>query len=146
VAPADSRMAIRGQAETSRHYSISRPPEMSNAAPSKPVLIIDRSRFANFDGFKREFSILLSDYPWGISTHSTMCYGGASVLPKAASSCGGPTPTGPDVHWVQATAKRLESLLETCHPSNRAAVAGRLSNARAEQGPKLFDEIVDIIR
>jgi hypothetical protein len=40
----------------------------------------------------------------------------------------------------------LESLLETCHPSNRAAVAGRLSNARAEQGPKLFDEIVDIIR
>jgi hypothetical protein len=25
-------------------------------------------------------------------------------------------------------------------------VAGRLSNARAEQGPTLFDEIVDIIR
>jgi hypothetical protein len=82
VAPADSRMAIRGQAETSRHYSISRPPEMSNAAPSKPVLIIDGSRFANFDGFKREFSILLSDYPWGISTHSTMCYGGGFGTPE----------------------------------------------------------------
>lgn len=65
MAPVDSRMAIRGRAETSRHYSIARPPEMSNAALSKPVLIIDGSRFADFDGFKRDFSALLSDYTSG---------------------------------------------------------------------------------
>jgi hypothetical protein len=58
-------MAIRGRAETSRHYSISRPPEISNAAPSKSVLMIHGSRFADVDGFKREFSALLSDHTWG---------------------------------------------------------------------------------
>jgi hypothetical protein len=89
---------------------------------------------------------LLSDYTWGanLDPFNECCAG--PVLPKAASFCGGPSDRSRRALGYGATAKRLESLLETCHPSNRAAVAGRLSNARAEQGPTLFDEIVDIIR
>jgi hypothetical protein len=46
----------------------------------------------------------------------------------------------------QATARRLERLLLTCHPSNRARIEAEILRARGGQGPTLFDEIVDIIR
>lgn len=44
------------------------------------------------------------------------------------------------------TARRLERLLSSCHPSNRACVRQHLEAARRGEGPTLFDEIVEIIR
>ena len=46
----------------------------------------------------------------------------------------------------EATISRLERIVLTCHPSNRADVQARITNARQGVGPTLFDEIVDIIR
>jgi hypothetical protein len=45
-----------------------------------------------------------------------------------------------------ATIRRLEGLLLTCHPSNRPSVQARISKALRGEGPTLFDDIVEIIR
>jgi len=44
-----------------------------------------------------------------------------------------------------ATIRRLEQLLLTCHPSNRSSVEVRIRSAQQGEGPTLFDEIVEII-
>lgn len=60
------------------------------------------------------------------------------------------------IRWVNADASRhhlghaettrqLEVRLERCHPSNRAAVARDLAQARAGRGPTVFDWLVEII-
>jgi hypothetical protein len=46
----------------------------------------------------------------------------------------------------EATTRRLERLLLTCHPSNRSIIEARISSARRREGPTLFDEIIEIIR
>ena len=46
----------------------------------------------------------------------------------------------------QETARRLERLLTTCHPSNVPGIQRRLSLAESGVGPTLFDEIVEIVR
>jgi hypothetical protein len=43
------------------------------------------------------------------------------------------------IHWLQ-------QVLLTCHPSNRVHIQARISNARRDEGPTLFDMIVGIIR
>jgi hypothetical protein len=42
--------------------------------------------------------------------------------------------------------RRLESLLQTCHPSNIPHFQVELADARAGQGPTLFDLLTEIIR
>jgi hypothetical protein len=44
------------------------------------------------------------------------------------------------------TIKQLELRLEHCHPANRAAVMEELARARNQQGPTVFDWLVEIIR
>jgi hypothetical protein len=46
----------------------------------------------------------------------------------------------------EQTTRRLEELLLTCHPSQRATIQARIRRARRGEGPTLFDEIVGIIR
>ncbi|MFF4100480.1 barstar family protein [Streptomyces sp. NPDC001903] len=43
------------------------------------------------------------------------------------------------------TARRLEGVLERCHPTNRARVAEELAQARSGRGPTLFDILTKII-
>ncbi len=45
-----------------------------------------------------------------------------------------------------ATVKKLEHMLERCHPANRESVRQRLATARDGIGPTLFDWIVEIIQ
>ncbi|MFF7981281.1 barstar family protein [Streptomyces sp. NPDC007901] len=42
------------------------------------------------------------------------------------------------------TARQLEIRLARCHPTNRAAVAAELAEARAGRGATVFDWLVDI--
>lgn len=44
-----------------------------------------------------------------------------------------------------AMARWLEQILLTCHPSHRASIEARVSNAQRGQGQTLFDMIVEII-
>ena len=43
------------------------------------------------------------------------------------------------------TVRQLEMRLQRCHPSNCAAVSKDLDRARQEQGPTVFDWLVEII-
>ncbi|MFD8790990.1 hypothetical protein ACFV1T_09420, partial [Streptomyces vinaceus] len=43
------------------------------------------------------------------------------------------------------TARRLEGVLERCHPTNRVRVAEELARARDGRGPTLFDVLTEII-
>jgi hypothetical protein len=113
-----------------------------------PVLIIDGANFSDFDGFAREFSRLLTDYTWrgNLDAFNDLLRGGFG------------TPEGGWVlRWLnselsqsalghEATCRRLEQLLVTCHPSNRPSIHARLHDARRREGPTLFDEIIEIIR
>ncbi|MFI7283288.1 hypothetical protein ACIBOV_23795 [Micromonospora chersina] len=40
----------------------------------------------------------------------------------------------------------MEQIIRTCHPSHRASITARISDARRGEGPTLFDELVEIIR
>ena len=115
---------------------------------NKPVLIIDGSQFTDFEGFAREFTRLLNNYPWrgNLDAFNDILWGGFG------------TPEGVWVlRWIHseasravlghdATARRLEGLLLTCHPANRSEIGARLAMAREGQGPTLFDEIFEIVQ
>jgi hypothetical protein len=121
---------------------------MTNQSGDLPVLAIDGADFSDFEGFAREFSRLLCNYQWrgNLDAFNDLLRGGFGT---------------PENGWIlrwfnselsraalghEATARRLEGLLVTCHPSNRSAFKDRISRARRGQGPTLFDEIVEIIR
>lgn len=121
---------------------------MTDRSDDLPVLVIDGARFSDLDGFAREFSRLLCHYTWrgNLDAFNDLLRGGFGT---------------PEGGWVlrwrnselsraalgyEATTRRLEQLLLTCHPSNRSAAAARISSARRREGPTLFDEIVEIIR
>jgi hypothetical protein len=121
---------------------------MTSKSDDLPVLVIDGANFADFDGFAREFSRLLRNYAWrgNLDAFNDLLRGGFGT---------------PEHGWVlrwlnsepsraalgyEETARRLEGLLLTCHPSQRPNIRARINSARRGEGPTLFDEIVDIIR
>jgi hypothetical protein len=113
-----------------------------------PVLVIDGALFSDLDGFAREFSRLLCNYTWrgSLDAFNDLLRGGF-----------GTPANGWVLRWLdsessraalgyEATIRRLEQLLLTCHPSNRLTIEAWISSARRGEGPTLFDEIVEIIR
>jgi hypothetical protein len=121
---------------------------MPDRGDDLPVLTIDGARFSDFDGFTGEFSRLLRDYTWqgNLDAFDDMLGGGFGT---------------PDGIWIlrwfnsrlsrsalgyEATVRRREQLLLTCHPSNRSTIQAEIVNAKRGEGPTLFDEIVGIIR
>jgi hypothetical protein len=121
---------------------------MTGQSDDLPILVIDGANFSDLDGFAREFSRLLSNHTWrgNLDAFNDVLRGGFGT---------------PENGWVlkwlnselsravlghDATARRLKSLLLTCHPSNRPSIEARLQYARRSEGPTLFDEIIEIIR
>ncbi len=121
---------------------------MADRGDDLPVLTIDGARFSDFDGFTCEFSRLLRDHTWqgNLDAFDDILGGGFGT---------------PDGGWIlrwlnsrrsrsalgyQATVRRREQLLLTCHPSNRPTIHAEIVNAERGEGPTLFDEIVGIIR
>lgn len=113
-----------------------------------PVLTLDGTRFGDFDGFTREFSTLLDGHTW---------HGNLDALDDVLRGGFGTPANGWVLRWTgsessraalghEAAARRLEDLLGRAHPSNRAALAARLDDARRGVGPTLFDEVVAVIR
>jgi RNAse (barnase) inhibitor barstar len=113
-----------------------------------PALVIDGANFSDLDGFAREFSKLLCHYTWrgNLDAFNDILRGGF-----------GTPENGWVLRWLnsalsraalghEATIRRLEQILLTCHPSNRSNVAARIKNAQQGEGLTLFDEIVEIIR
>jgi hypothetical protein len=121
---------------------------MTTVSGALPVVVIDGASFFNFDGFTREFSRLLDDHTW---------HGNLDAFNDILRGGFGTPENGWILRWLnsdlsraalgyEATILRLEHLLLTCHPSNRAHVEARIRSARCGEGPTLFDEIVEIVR
>jgi hypothetical protein len=121
---------------------------MTSESDHLPVLVIDGANFSNLDGFAREFTRLLCNYTWrgNLDAFNDLLRGGF-----------GTPETGWVLRWLNSessraalgyeeTARRLEQLLLTCHPSNRSTIEARIRGAGRSEGPTLFDEIVGIIR
>lgn len=113
-----------------------------------PVLVVDGANFVDFDGFAREFSKLLCRYTWrgNLDAFNDILRGGFGTpeggwVLQWQNSESSKTALG-----YEATIRRLEQILLTCHPSNRSVVRDRIAIARRGEGPTLFDEIVEIIR
>jgi hypothetical protein len=121
---------------------------MTNPRNDLPVLVIDGSRFSDFEGFVREFSGLLHNHTW---------HGSLDALDDILRGGFGTPSNGWVLRWLDSessqialgyeeTLRRLEGVLLTCHPSNHAHIQARISCARRGEGPTLYDEIVEIIR
>lgn len=121
---------------------------MATDGSALPVLVIDGESFADFEGFAREFSKLLSHHTW---------HGNLDAFNDILRGGFGTPGNGWVLRWrnsarsraalgYEATARRLEQVLSTCHPSNRSLIEAQISRARQGAGPTLFDEIVEIIR
>jgi hypothetical protein len=121
---------------------------MTSQSDDLPVLVIDGANFSDFDGIAREFTRLLCNYTWrgNLDAFNDLLRGGF-----------GTPENGWVLRWLNSessraalgyeqTTRRLERLLLTCHPSQRATIQARISRARRGEGPTLFDEIVGIIR
>ena len=113
-----------------------------------PVLVVDGANFSDLVGFARKFSKLLRHYTWNgdLDAFNDILRGGF-----------GTPENGWVLRWLnsevsrvtlghEATVRWLERILLTCHPSNRASVQARITNAQQGEGPTLFDEIVEIVR
>lgn len=104
------------------------------------TLIIDGTRFSDFDGFVEEFSRLLPEHAWNgnLDAFNDILSDGYAIVwnhsDASREQLGHP-----------AMAAHLESVLLTCHPSNRRVVRKELKAAQRGQGPTLFDLIVEII-
>lgn len=113
------------------------------------VFTLDGSRFDDLDGFFDEVSrVLVPGARWGrnLDAFNDLLRGGFG------------TPDGGFVvRWIHAdrsaarlghaaTARWLESKVETCHPANVARFRRELADARAGEGPTLFDTLIGILR
>ena len=121
----------------------------SRSLENRPVVYeIDEENFSSLDGFFEEVSrALIPGAAWGrnLDAFNDILRGGF----------GTPEP-GFTLRWTNhelsrerlgypETVRFLESMLESCHPSNRESVAARLERARAGQGQTVFELLVEII-
>src|SRR5207248_1532251 len=110
---------------------------------------IDSDRFSTLEGFFGEVSrVLIPEATWGhnLDAFNDILRGGF-----------GTPEDGFTIRWKNhalsrerlgypETVRQLEIRLQHCHSSNRAHVARQLDQARAGNGPTVFDWLVEIIR
>ncbi|MFS8098726.1 barnase inhibitor [Lentzea alba] len=113
-----------------------------------PVLVVDGDLFSDFGGFAREFSKLLDDHVWkeSLDAFNDILRGGFGTPERGWIFRWLNSDRSREALGYEATLKRLERMLVTCHPTNREHVQARIDSARRAEGPTLFDEIVEIIQ
>ena len=134
------------------HVRAPRPDELVGAVEarpmSRPVFVLDGSRFDTLEGFFQEVEAVLALRGWGrnLDALNDVLRGGFG------------TPEGGFVlRWLHsarsrealghaATARWLERRLQGTHPADVAAVGEDLERARARKGKTLFDILVEIVR
>lgn len=116
---------------------------------ARPIIVLDGSRFADFEGFQTEVSRqLVSGANWvgNLDAFNDLLRGGF-----------GTPPGGFILRWVDSARSRaalgypetvrwLERKLQRCHPDNRTRVVEEMEAAQRGEGPTLFDLLVEIIR
>ena len=121
---------------------------MTNSIEDLPVLVVDGSRFSDFEGFADEFSRLLGNYTWhgNLDAFNDILRGGFGTPEKGWILQWRNSDMSRAALGYEATLRRLEQILVTCHPSNRSNIKHRIRSAQQGEGPTLLDEIIEIIR
>lgn len=110
--------------------------------------VLDGLNFGDFEGFCAEFSRVV------LAPQNTTWNGNLDAFNDFLSWPAGENRwilTWRNSHLSQialghgAMILKLEQMLETCHPSNRASIAARIEDAKRGKGPTLFDTLVGII-
>ena len=111
--------------------------------------LLDGNAFATLEEFADHFStVVLQDYRWrgNLDAFNDILRGGFGTPEDGfVLVWQHHQKSRRDLGHVETT-RRLERLLSSCHPSNRACVREQLEAARRGEGPTLFDDIVEIIR
>ena len=114
---------------------------------AKPVYVIDGANFSDFAGFVAECNRAFIAHfggTWGgnLDAFNDYLYWGD---PEYVIVWRNAEKSRADLGH-QAMAAWLEENWGRCHPSNQADVRRRLTRARKNKGPTLFDWLVEIIR
>jgi len=113
------------------------------------VYEIDGARFSTLEGFFAEFSrVVMPQYPISnnLDAFNDVLRGGFGTPDE-----------GFMIRWINhsiskqrlgypETVRQLELRLARCHPANRTYVSRDLERARTEQGPTVFDWLIEIMR
>jgi hypothetical protein len=120
---------------------------MADQSDDLPVLVIDGTRFSDFDGFTREFSRLLCNHTWrgNLDAFNDLLRGGFATPEGGWVLRWANSDLSRSALGYEATKRGLQGLLLTCHPANHSNIAAKISSAQRREGPTLFDEIVEII-
>jgi hypothetical protein len=109
---------------------------------------MDGALFSDFEGFAREFTRLLDGYTWhgNLDAFNDILRGGFGTPEDGWILRWLNSELSRDALGYEATARRLEGILATCHPEHRSRIEAAIARARRREGPILFDDIVAIIR
>lgn len=115
------------------------------------TFIIDGEKFNDYKGFCKEFSdeVLSGKYIWqgNLDAFNDILFGGFGDIEtgecyriiwrnsiKSKQNLG-----------YHERIKKLESIIESCHPSNISRLREEINIASKGAGPTLFDELIEII-
>lgn len=128
---------------------------MLERRPDLPVLVLDGSLVSDFASFAHEAN--RSIFPEYVESTGRPWSGSLDALNDILRGGMG-TPDGGFVLRIRhaasvraalgylATVEWLGEMLAGCHATNRESVRARMERASRQDGPTLFDEIVEIIR
>ncbi|MDQ0193257.1 barstar family protein [Paenibacillus wynnii] len=116
----------------------------------KKTFTINGDNFSDFQGFTKEFSsiVLSNKHIWNgnLDAFNDILRGGFGfeddddieiVWKNSINSI-------KDLGYIE-TIKKLNEKYEHCHPTNKVSVLQELHKARNNQGPTVFDRIIEII-
>ena len=109
---------------------------------------LDGRKFSTLEEFWEHFSDqVLSDHSWGcnLDAFNDVLRGGFGTPDEGFQLVWINSDLSRDLLGCSETVRQLEIRLESCHSSNRVAVASDLHAAKHKSGSTVFDWIVEII-
>ena len=110
---------------------------------------IDGERFSNLEEFFDEISrVLVPGAYWGrnMDAFNDILRGGFGTPDNGFKLIWKNHCTSRERLSYEETTRQWEAALTYCHPLNISSVQEKIGRARADQGPTLFDDIVNVIR
>ena len=110
---------------------------------------IDGRRFSTLEGFYEEVDrVLIPGSKWGrnLEAFNDILRGGFGTPDEGFILIWESSVLSRNRLGYTETIRQLELRLERCHPTNRTSVARQLRCARSNEGPVVFDWLVEIIR
>jgi len=114
----------------------------------KIIYEIDGAKFSTLEEFYDEISrVLILGANWGhnLDAFNDILRGGFGTPEEGFVLCWKNSQLSRERLGYPETVRQLSSRLTKCHRSNRTMVAGELEEAKRENGPTVFDWLLEII-